>query len=69
MSRASREQLRAYADRVLALEPKRTLMPVTLSKAPRRILTAARGIVGTDATVDLRQRNIAARLGKETPCY
>jgi hypothetical protein len=37
----------------------------TISEAPRRILTAAMRIVGTDAVVDLRQRNIAARLGKE----
>jgi len=35
----------------------------TISEGPRRILTAALLCVGTDDTVDLKQRNIAARLG------
>lgn len=38
----------------------------TLSEASRRILTAAMQCVGTDATVDLKQRNIAARLERNT---
>jgi hypothetical protein len=32
MSRATREQLRAYAETVLSLEPKKTLMPVTIGE-------------------------------------
>lgn len=34
----------------------------TLSEAPRHILTAAMKCVGTESTVNLKQRNIAARL-------
>jgi len=32
MSRANRAQLRAYVDTMLALEPKKTLMPVTIGE-------------------------------------